>query len=265
MWRFLSLGAGVQSSTLALMIAHGEVPMVDAAIFADTQWEPRHVYQWLDWLESQLPFPVVRVTAGSLRDDVLAKQNTTGQRYPSVPWHLAMPNGDRQMNRRQCTAEYKVKPILQAKRRLMGVAKGERVAPRQCETLLGISTDEVTRMRDSREAWNRNVYPLVDARMSRQDCKAWMAKHGYPEPPKSSCIGCPYHSNDEWRKIKADSEAWADAVAVDAAIREPVNGMVARQYMHRSLLPLLDVDLTTAEERGQTNLFENDCEGMCGV
>ena len=48
----LSLGAGVQSSTLALMAAAGEVtPMPDAAIFADTQAEPAGVYRWLDWLE----------------------------------------------------------------------------------------------------------------------------------------------------------------------------------------------------------------------
>src|SRR5688572_3380034 len=42
-WRgsmeIISLGAGVQSSTMALMAAHGEIqPMPDAAIFADTQW-----------------------------------------------------------------------------------------------------------------------------------------------------------------------------------------------------------------------------------
>jgi hypothetical protein len=35
--RILSLGAGVQSSALALMIEKGEVPMVDAAIFADVK------------------------------------------------------------------------------------------------------------------------------------------------------------------------------------------------------------------------------------
>jgi len=34
--RILSLGAGVQSSTLALMIEKNLVPMVDCAIFADT-------------------------------------------------------------------------------------------------------------------------------------------------------------------------------------------------------------------------------------
>lgn len=43
--RVLSLGAGVQSTTLVLMAAHGVVgPMPDCAIFADTGWEPKAVY-----------------------------------------------------------------------------------------------------------------------------------------------------------------------------------------------------------------------------
>lgn len=61
----LSLGAGVQSSVMALMAAKGQItPMPDYAIFADTQAEPDHLYFWLDWLEKQLPFPVIRVTRG---------------------------------------------------------------------------------------------------------------------------------------------------------------------------------------------------------
>ncbi len=58
--RVLSLGAGVQSTTLALMAAHGEVgPMPDCAVFADTGWEPRAVYDHLAWLMSPnvLPSP----------------------------------------------------------------------------------------------------------------------------------------------------------------------------------------------------------------
>src|SRR5687767_3560347 len=58
----ISLGAGVQSSTMALMAAHGEItPMPAAAIFADTGNEPAGVYRWLEWLTTQLPFPVNRV------------------------------------------------------------------------------------------------------------------------------------------------------------------------------------------------------------
>lgn len=59
--RALSLGAGVQSTTIALLAAHGEIgPMPDCAIFADTGWEPRAVYDHLEWLMSGnvLPFPV---------------------------------------------------------------------------------------------------------------------------------------------------------------------------------------------------------------
>lgn len=263
--RFLSLGAGVQSSTLALMIAHGEVPMVDGAIFADTQWEPVAVYRWLEWLEQQLPFPVHRVTAGSIRADILSKSNTTGGRFASIPWHMRMPDGTASMGRRQCTSEYKLKPLLKAKRMLLGYQPRKRIPVGSCETLIGISTDETSRMKDSREVWNRNVFPLVDLGMSRNDCLSWMQRHGYPQPPKSSCIGCPFHSKEEWRRIKADPVAWADALEIDEVIREPVRGMRGQQFMHRSLLPLAQVDLSTSEERGQANLFENECEGMCGV
>ena len=67
----ISLGAGVQSSVMALMAAHGEItPMPDCAIFADTQAEPTRVYEWLSWLETQLPFPVHKVTKGSLRESI---------------------------------------------------------------------------------------------------------------------------------------------------------------------------------------------------
>src|SRR5271169_3696832 len=73
----LSLGAGVQSSTMALMAACGEItPMPVAAIFADTQDEPQSVYTWLDWLEKQLPFPVHRVTRGRLSTRALEMRTT---------------------------------------------------------------------------------------------------------------------------------------------------------------------------------------------
>ena len=71
-YNFLSLGAGVQSSTIALMAAHGEItPMPDAAIFADTKAEPASVYKWLDWLQVKLPFPVYRVSRGDMTKDSL--------------------------------------------------------------------------------------------------------------------------------------------------------------------------------------------------
>jgi hypothetical protein len=72
--RVLSLGAGVQSTALALMAAHGIAgPMPDCAIFADTGWEPKSVYAHLRWLmlPNVLPFPVHIVSAANIRDNLL--------------------------------------------------------------------------------------------------------------------------------------------------------------------------------------------------
>lgn len=43
-----SLGAGVQSTVVALMACDGALPGLNAAIFADTGWEPPPVYEQVD-------------------------------------------------------------------------------------------------------------------------------------------------------------------------------------------------------------------------
>jgi len=263
--RILSLGAGVQSSTMALMAARGEIDMPAAAVFADTGWEPRKVYEWLDWLEKQLPYPVYRVRNGSLRDSIMNKQSSTGGRFASIPWFTIGPDGKPGMGRRQCTSEHKLLPLRREMRRLLGYEKGARIPPNSCEALIGISTDEALRMKPSTDKWIKNRWPLIEKGMSRNDCLRWMERNGYPKPGKSSCIGCPYHSDDEWRAIKADPEAWADALEVDKIIREPVRGFRGRQFMHADRVPLDKVDLLTPRERGQIDAFNNECEGMCGV
>jgi len=248
MIRVLSLGAGVQSSTLALMIAQQELPSVDCAIFSDTGWEPKVVYEWLDWLETQLPYPVHRVSAGNLRQDTMDRSNTTGGRFAAVPWFTLSKDGKKGMGRRQCTAEYKLRPL---QRKVVELLGGKR--PKGgCEMLIGISMDEAWRMKPSRVQYIKNTFPLIEHNMTRQACLQWMKERQYPKPPKSSCIGCPFHSDAQWRALTP--EEFADAVEVDSAIRNQ-SGMRAQQFMHRSLKPLDQVDFSTAEERGQLNMF----------
>ena len=157
----ISLGAGVQSTTMALMAAHGEItPMPDCAIFADTQWEPKVVYEHLSWLRSPnvLPFPVHVMTAGNLREDIRHRSNTTGGRFAVVPWFMQMPNGDEAMGRRQCTKEYKLRPIQRKIRQLLGgkTPKGG------AEIWIGISTDEVMRCKPSQVGYLINRWPLIE-------------------------------------------------------------------------------------------------------
>lgn len=134
------------------------------------------------------------------------------------------------------------------------------------EQWIGISFDEVIRMKPSFEPWQRHRWPLVERRMKRRDCLDWLRRRDYPEPPKSSCIGCPFHSDALWRQLRRDDpEAWADAVLVDGAIRTGVRGTRGEIFLHRSALPLGEVDLSTAADRGQADLFGNECTGLCGV
>lgn len=257
----ISLGAGVQSSTMALMAAKGEItPMPDAAIFADTQWEPKEVYEYLGFLVESLPFPVYRVTAGNLRQAAIDRQNTSNGRFAAIPWFMRMPNGDNALGRRQCTKEYKLRPV---QRKIVELNGGRR--NKGGTTLwIGISRDEASRMKPSRVQYIINRWPLIEKLMTRNDCLNWMVRNNFPTPPRSSCLGCPFHSDAEWRRITDNPNYWADVIEVDRAIRNQPGGK-GQQFMHRSCLPISDVDFSTDEERGQLNMFNNECEGMCGV
>lgn len=266
--QIISLGAGVQSSTMALMAAHGEItPMPDAAIFADTGAEPKLVYEWLDWLEQQLPFPVHRVSAGNIRDDIYAAMGEGGNRLASAPFFTTTPDGENEgLLRRQCTNEYKIQPIIKELRRIAGVKPRARPKEIQVQQWVGISLDEAIRMKPSRMKWVENRWPLIDLRMSRWDCKKWMERNGYPEPPRSACTFCLYHSNDEWRWLRDnDPEGFQEAVEVDEKVRNGGDKNNQKLYVHRSLKPLRQVDLSTAEDHGQERLFGEECEGMCGL
>jgi hypothetical protein len=266
MMTLISLGAGVQSSTMALMAKHGEItPMPDGAIFADTGAEPQGVYDWLDWLEQQLPFPVHRVMKNNGLRQPLIDGHQDGKRYATPPFYADSDKGGILL--RQCTREYKVEPITRKVRELVGLAKGER-APKEilAEQWIGISLDEIQRMKHPQQHWLCHRWPLIEMRMTRGHCLEWMAAHSYPQPPRSACTFCPYHSNHEWRQmIENDPESWADAVAMDALIRDGVRGTTERLYVHRSMVPLAEADLTDKHENQRAFSFMDECEGMCGI
>jgi len=271
--RVLSLGAGVQSSTLALMIEKGQVPMVDAAIFADVKGEPKAVYTHLDWLEKKLSYPVYRVTWRDLKQDILDAAEGKHKAF-TAPFFTKHPiTGKKKMLRRQCTFMYKINPVGQKVRGLLGLKKGEkRKKDTRVEMLMGISKDEVFRMKTNRIPYITNMYPLVDMNITRSNCLEWMSKYGYPKPPRSACTFCPYHSNEEWREIKKNKEEWSEVVAMDKAIRHQERHkdkfknskeVLDELYLHREGIPIDEVDLDKKKD-SQLDLFNNECEGMCG-
>tara|TARA_R100001510_G_C7582534_1_gene155018 strand:- start:29 stop:847 length:819 start_codon:yes stop_codon:yes gene_type:complete len=265
----LSLGAGVQSSTLALMAARGEFePMPDVAIFADTGYEPKAVYKWLEWLEKQLPFPVKKVSRGNLRDDQIKTRVRAKNRAAALPY-FTLDNDTKKvgMLQRQCTAEYKIQPVTKYTRQEILGLKFRQRAPKEhvIDLWYGISYDEIQRMKvPFVEPWRRNVYPLIEKRIRRGDCLEWMEKNNFPKPPRSACLCCPFHSEKEWLNLKnGDKNEWKDIVDFDKSIRR-LGGVKGDLFLHRSCKPIDEVDFFTLENAGQMSLLD-ECEGMCGI
>lgn len=275
MLHIISLGAGVQSSTMALMAAHGEItPMPDCAIFADTGAEPNSVYEWLDWLETKLPFPLHRVQKGNLSVDELrvVRSRKSGKLYlkQSIPAFVLSPEGKKGLLGRKCTSDYKIIPIQQLVRKLTGINRqGKGVVGAVMS--IGISTDEAHRMKPSRVDYIENTWPLIDAKMSRADCLQWMRDKGYPEPPRSACRFCPFHSDEEWLRLKTDEpeefalvETFEKELQAAARSQEVLKGI---PFLHDSMRPIGEIDFSAKETEShkQISMFGNECEGMCGV
>ncbi len=274
MIEILSLGAGVQSSTLALMATRGIItPMPTAAIFADTGAEPAAVYEWLDWLTPQLAFPVIRVQKGDLKKNslIVKKSGKSGRWYLKTIIPAFVKNrqsGNIGLLGRRCTRDYKLDPIFRVARELAGVKRGQK----QVSVIqwIGISIDEAHRMKPSRMPWAECRWPLIEMNFSRQDCLNWMRTEGFPEPPRSACVFCPFHSDFEWQKLKqTEPQAFLEAVAFEkdlqqAAKRDEVlNGV---PYLTRRCVPLDTIDFSeNAPGYQQLSMFGNECEGLCGV
>ncbi|MBW4717339.1 hypothetical protein [Saccharothrix obliqua] len=251
--RLLSLGAGVQSTTVLLLACAGDITPFDMALFADTGWEPRAVYTNLERLTTYAEskgIPVRRVSAGNIRADALDPRH----RFVSMPLHTLNPDGSRGLARRQCTSEYKITPLKKAARELLGYPHPRRI-PRgmYAEQAIGISTDEIGRAKDSGVRFLRNVFPLLDLGFDRARCIEYLAEHGFEKTVKSACVGCPYHGNAGWRWIRDnDPHGWAEAVQFDHAIRHGYphattqgQQLHGQYFLHRSCIPLDQADLDT--------------------
>lgn len=249
--------------------------MPDAAIFADTQAEPASVYKWLDWLEEQLPFPVHRVSRGDLTEESLTireHQKKPGSHWVKslIPAFIENLDGSRGIMGRQCTYSYKVEQLEKASRRLAGVKRGQKEIT--VTQWIGISWDEIQRMKPSRVPWAQHRWPLVEMRMGRRDCLKWMESHGYPKPPRSACVYCPFHSDDEWRRLRDEEpQEFQRAIQFEKDLqvaKSQTDNQRGKPFLHPSLVPLDKVDFSTDVEKGQQLLwadFGNECEGMCGV
>lgn len=265
---YISFGAGVQSTALLVMSNLGMLgcPRADVAIFADTGDEPSWVYDQVARMTLWSEIPVVVVKWGHLSADVLDRHKGQRTRFAAIPAFTTGDDGRATPLRRQCTREYKIQPIERyIKRDYCGLVKGQHAKRRiKATALIGISLDEATRMKPSRTPWVTNQYPLVEAGLRRHNCLEITRSVGLPDPRKSSCVFCPYHGDDFWRRLKTENpDEFARAASFDDAIRDmSKSGVRGQVFLHRSMKPLRVIDFD-AQGRLFSNLEDEECEGGC--
>lgn len=312
----LNLGAGVQSTTLYLMFLRGQItPQINCAIFADTQDEPGaeqrasglpdpegSVYSHLDWLISLGGPPILIRTKGQLSANLMRGENSTGQRFASIPAYTLAPGSDKEgQTRRQCSMEYKIEVINRTIRREICGSKPGRMIAKDIEVVqyIGISEDEAGRavrvMRNAvpkaakarAEKWGyqdllayfsgrrwRFSFPLIDNGVTRQDCQTFLGSVVPHVTPRSACTFCPFHDDVEWDRLqREDPIGFARAVLVDNALRIPGNivnrNMDQSMFLHRSCKPLTQITFdTTPDPRkaaalAQGRLFQSNFAADC--
>jgi hypothetical protein len=252
----VSLGAGKQSIFMLIEGLKGKFcTKPDYAVFADTGDEPQYVYKQLSYLQKycldKFNFPISIVSGGNLQSDIIDYLNGKTTWAPTPPfWEKAGGN-----LRRACTERLKLRPVRKFIRKV--------TAGRPVNLWIGLSYNEIERMNKSDVQYINHFYPLIQNKILLTDIQEWYKKTGYPEPGKSSCITCPFHSLDYWRRLKiVEPDSYKSAIRFDERIRHYKKD--AQQfYLHRNRVSIID-----SENNNQLSLFPEmieECTGLCGL
>jgi hypothetical protein len=225
-----SYGGGVQSACIAVLIAQGKLPKPDYIVMADTGREASETWEYTGKYIKPL------FESLGLKLTIIPHSYATVDFYSAsgkalIPAYTNSGNGKLPTF---CSVKWKQRPVRRWMRE-QGI--------RQSVLWMGISLDEIDRMRISDVKWIENHYPLVfDVPMRRFECVKLVEKFGLPTPPRSSCWMCPNRSNEEWLRLQHYLDDWNHAVKVDQEIWTAYGAR-----LHQTCQPLDQVDFTAVE------------------
>ena len=218
-----STGGGTQSVAIAWLIKDERLPKPDVIVMADTGNEVSYTWQYTEQYVKPLleamglelhiaPHDLATVDLYGKNGDLLIPAYTATGKLPTY-----------------CSSEWK-KYVVRRFLRNQGV--------KECITWIGISLDEIGRLKPSDVAWQKYHWPLCfDVPMTRAECREYVERKGWPTPPRSRCKRCPHQQDSEWLELQENyPEDFKQAVMEDKTIRarDPQQAI----FLHRSRKPL---------------------------
>jgi len=237
--KVFSFGGGVQSTACMVLAAQGKIDY-KVFLFADTGDEHPETYDYLENVHK--PF----AEKHGLELHCLKRTWRDGSQYSirenidrlksAIPIPVYLESG--MPRQRHCTADWKINVVYKWEKQ--HGATGD--SPALCG--LGISTDEIQRIRTSIKDFQINDYPLIDLRLTRNDCHRIVKEAGLPQAPRSACFYCPYHSTDYWLDLREQRpDLFEQAVELEAEMSKRTQkafGSTARLWRKGSLSRLPD-------------------------
>lgn len=201
-WDVLNYGGGRQTVAVCELIRMGLLPRPDLIVIADTGREKPSTWEYLHEIVQP------RMTAIGLPVQIAPRSLA----YVDLYAH----NGDLLLPvytltgklSAFCSTEWKARVV---ERYLRSIGANKQT------NWIGFALDE--RQRIKRTAGRR--FPLIEAGLTKADCRKIITDAGLPMPPPSSCWMCPNMTNSEWRYVRDNyPEAWEQACKLDEEIRE---------------------------------------------
>jgi hypothetical protein len=238
-----SFGGGTQSAAICVLIKQGRLPQPTRIVMADTGREASETWDYLNNVIKPMGFDVqiaghdlATVDLYGTRGDMLLPAFTENGRGKLATF---------------CSVEWKQR-VIRRYLKAQGIT--------QTTMWMGMSLDEIDRMRVSDVKWIKNHYPLVfDVPLRRHECIKLVEDYGLPTPPKSSCWMCPHRKDSQWRKLRDEyPQDWQTALELDRQITAS-----HAAYLHESGTPLETADIDTVKPE-QPGLFGDECtSGFC--
>ncbi len=200
MIRSVSYGGGVQSTALLVLAAQGRIdfPLFLFANVGDDSEHPatlRYVREVAAPYAAENGIELVELRRKMRDGTTETLVGRMDRRVKSVPIPVRMGKNGAPGNR-TCTLDFKIKVIAKELKRRGATAETP------ATVAIGFSTDEIQRVKPSRDDIEVFVHPLLDLGMNRGDAIRMISDAGLPVPPRSSCFFCPFHTLDEWRNIR---------------------------------------------------------------
>ena len=203
--KILSIGGGLQSTVIFLLMIAGKIPKADWVVFADTGSEQDHTLRTVSWIQDLC------------QDHGIGFMIVKSEHFPI--WKHYLDRGIVPMvGNPRCTDKFKIQPINKWIRTIVDESKPKPWA----EIMLGITWDEVHRMRENPRQYLKNSFPLIDLGWTRTMCKNWIDKE-YPnnQVKKSGCYHCHYQPTKEWAKLSRENpDLFARAVEMEEAAKK---------------------------------------------